>query len=105
MTPVPSEGADAAVDDLIADVQAWIGQKRDLYLKAVRTARLCHGTSTNPTQIDMVLRGLDDLYFPRALTTLRTTAQQARDTASARATSDAVGVALEMEAEHARGRL
>lgn len=102
MTPVPSEGADAAVDDLIADVQAWIGQLRELQLKATRTARLCNGTPAAAKASSAWHAIHSTGNFPRALTTLRTTAQQARDTASARATSDAVGVVVEQEAERTR---
>lgn len=105
MTPLPSEGADAAVDDLAADISVWIGQLGDLQCKAARVRGLAYGT-TAELQATAMFRALNiGIFLPRALTTLRTTAQQARDTASARATSDAVGVALEMEDEHARGRL
>lgn len=104
MTPLPSEGADAAVDDLAADLNAWIGQLGELQRKAARVSRLAYGT-TSELKARTVLRALNHLILPIAISNVRTTAQQARDTASARATSDAVGVALEMEAEHARGRL
>lgn len=89
MTPQePSEGAQAAVDALIDNIQDWMGRKDALRHMAARTVRLARGTTSEGKAMALLFALNNVSAFPRMLTTARTQEQSLRDQASSQASGD-----------------